>query len=341
MRGGDKKRACGEFLYAANFTSNASPFIPKEKLTPYAFVDLSTEEASRIITLLKSVPKEHMLILILGETINPDNKEANTVNKILNPYHKLLEQPFVQSFSGPKTVLFFEPELKETGEVPVKDKRLINSNIERVVLVKGEFPLSPVYGPHKNVYYNAIPEKFKTKIEYGQPNVFTNVRKTFRNKKVSQAGLAHGLRRFIYPNALAVLNTLVDHPGQLLLNSRITSVCYRSFKYILDMRQAFERPTLVLYEYSEDKYGYGPIKSCNTEYTLFSNTLPGPMETCSEYANLDKYYTMRGFPSVKPEHVDTAKEGILKMDKWANEELLKYIPKKPTGGRRKTRRRNI
>jgi hypothetical protein len=344
MRGGDKARACKQFLDSAELTQNTSLFMPVETLTPFALVDISEDQAKLLISTFQSVPKENMLLLILGETIKPAKKSVNVVDKIRNPYHKLLEQPFVKSFPGPKTILFVDPEIPIEGttpleSIPVVDKQLLESNIETILLLKAGFPLTPVYGPHVGVYYNSIPEEFKSKIEYGQPNVFKQVRKTFTNKKVKVAGLAQGLRRFVFPNAVSVLNVLVDHPGPLLLNSRITSVCYRSFKYILDIRQAFERPTLVLYEYSTPHSG--EIKTCNTETSLFSNTLPGPFETCGEFADVNRYYTLRGFPTVKPEHIETVKEGIMKMDQWTNQELQKYIPKKPSGGskRTKTRRR--
>jgi hypothetical protein len=133
----------------------------------------------------------------------------------------------------------------------------------------------------------------------------------------------------------------VEHPAPVFLNSRITSVCYRSFKYILDVRKSLGFLTDVQYEYSREE-----PRTCNTEYPLFTKDPPGPFVKCSNQANINKYYRKWGFNEVRPNQKEFIEASIREMNQWANQEVQTYIPTPPPsveaakeGGKRKTRKR--
>lgn len=137
----------------------------------------------------------------------------------------------------------------------------------------------------------------------------------------------------------------MKHPSPLVISSRITSICYRSFKYLIDVRAQFHRITKVIYGYTDRK----DVRECTPaeEYALF----PHPFQKCFDKvdidkANLNKYYYFPGVYGYEkystPERSINLQEKIHQMNTWANEELDKYIPRSE-GGRRqgKTHKRRV
>ena len=325
-----KKKACAQFLQAAAQGEN-SQFIPRENLTPYTLYNIDDSTKDILLRAIHSIPKESLLLIVLGES-------EDLVAKILDTHHAALEQEFVTTFEGPISILVIDPEIKtsegqESIEYPIEDS-LKAHRVMRFTGVKAKFPLTPLYGPHKHMdqfyvmkQYGATPRNV---LHYKLNKELFDPIEQIRKMKLSQGMFAS--RRLIHENALTVLNTLVEHPSPLFISSRITSVCYRSFKYLIDVRAKFGRKTLVRYEYTVPKYG--PVNQCVSaeEFSLF----PNPFTKCMSNMNddmLNQYYfnEKRGKPNRSNERRVTLRNKIKEVNEWTDRELAKRIPK---GGKR-------
>ena len=282
------------------------------------------------------------------------------MEKILDKHHKALEQPFVKEFQGSISILAIDPQIhtpegKDTIEYPI-EKSLKDHGVVTFTGINAKFPLTPIYGPHKrrSISYlhtlgvNGL-KTFSWKLH---ETVKKEVEEAFKEKPPLEPAFA--LRRLIHENALAVLNTLVKHEGPLFITSRITSLCYRSFKYLIDIRAQFGRKTLVRYGYTIPNEKRGGLQQCVSaeEFPLF----PSPFTKCmSEKKNnkreiqddiLNTYYMNKNTKNfIKNETKrERLRKRIILVNEWANQELQKRTPApepKPKGGNRrnKTRKR--
>lgn len=352
-----RKKACAQFLQAAQL-GDESQFMPRENLTPYALYNSSEINKRIILEALSRVNPSTFLILLLGESnqIIHGSKGTDLTEKILAPAHDIFGQDFVKGFAGKLSILIIDPTLQMKGTEPIEeypiDPRLVEKNVVSIQLVKAKFPLSPVYGPHKKISLNVLQTAENKKLGNGgyskflalhQPNAFHKQIQSLTNKKIRFRGLPEGLRRIVHTNTLDVLNGFVSYPSPLFISSRITSLCYRSFKYLIDIRATFGRQTWVRYEYTEPR---GPIQECVSaeEYALF----PNPFEKCETSledknlnSHLEIYYTNMLNKNFYKKRVNATKRNSIRnsiraMNAWANEEIRKHIP---SGGKRKTRRR--
>lgn len=332
-----KTKACQQFLQAAQLGYNTSQFIPKENLTPYTLYNTSDSNKDILLSAFAKVDKETLLLLVLGES-------TKLVENLLDETHQVFEQPFVKDFAGNISLVVIDPELRLANSKTIEDaeidSRLKEKKVVSLQLVKAKFPLTPLYGPHKHInipYVISMGAHEKNAMTYKQPNQFRNLMKELRPFK--QRGFYLGLRRLIHDNALVVLNKLVEHPSPLFISSRITSVCYRSFKYLIDVRAAFDRKTLVRYGYT-DRHSVEECVSAE-DYAVF----PDPFQKCvsnMKNTNFKKYYIndvigRKNFNNTNKTQIRTI---FKQMNQWANQELTKKIPKKQEAGfKRRTRRK--
>jgi hypothetical protein len=331
-----KTKACQQFLQAAHLGYNTSQFIPIENLTPFTLYNTSDTNRDILLSAFAKVNKETLFLLVLGES-------TKLVENLLDETHQVFEQPFVKDFAGNISLVVIDPELRLANSKTIEDaeidSRLKEKKVVSLQLVKAKFPLTPIYGPHKQIdypYLSAMGIPSKNALSYKQPNQFKNLET--RLKPFKQRGFFFGLRRLIHENALIVLNKLVEHPSPLFISSRITSVCYRSFKYLIDVRAAFDRKTLVRYGYT-DRHSVEECVSAE-DYAVF----PDPFQKCvsnMKNANFKKYYIndVIGRKNFNNTNKRTIRTIIKQMNQWANEELTKRIPKKQEAGfRNRTRK---
>ena len=343
MNRNSRQEACNQFLEAANYTKDISNLFPKENLTPYALMNTSNANKDLLLDALKIIPKETLLIIVLGET--SPSKEI-----LLEKTHAIFDQPFIKTFEGHISVLFIDPflELPEGPEIqaiPIDDS-LRAYNIVNMIGVKAKFPLSPVYGPHKYLdvdYFSNMRNLKNTDamLKFQQPKVLNNIheqlRSTFKNRVTAPSPAIPAFRRLIHKNTIKVLNDLVEYPSPVFISSRITAICYRSFKYLIDMRAILGKKTLVRYEYT-NTWG-GPIKTCVSaeEYALF----PDPFTKCKAGMNNNSlkqfYFNTKEKPDLSNENKVLIRKSIHDMDLWANTELQKTLK----GGRRTMTRKRL
>ena len=287
----DTTEACRQFLQAAQVDVDLSPFIPRELMTPSVLYDVNTDTKNLLIEVFQSIPSTNLLLLILGE----GRPMKTLLDRILEPRHDIFNQPIVKEFTGKISLVVIDPELPFDTliEKLQVEEPFLSANVESITLVKSIFPLTPVYGPHKTIDYmsaaayikghpitsaNLNSNMMNTIAHYQQRNNIKQAIKNYRKqyKRLFPPTYQIALRRMIYPNALDVLNTLVQHPSPLFISSRITRMCYRSFKYLLDMRNRFERKTVVRYEYTKP-HG-NKILECDA-----TPIFPEPFQTCAPY----------------------------------------------------------
>lgn len=371
------EKACKEFHKDADL-GEESGYLPIT-ITPFALSNIKEKDKATLLQAIRSVNPETMLILLLGEAnqIIHGSKNVSITNKLLDDYHKLFETPFVREFEGPKSILAIDPGHKLEGGLNIQkydiDERLKAYNVVSILLVKSEFPLTPVFGPHKEFkfpspvdtftrngkptdekpqkngsvrYYRnfLFPEELnairKSLRRDNQPQVFHNIIKESKTFELP-------LRRRVYSKGMDVLEELVTYPGPLVISSRIKDTCYRSFKYLVDRRALFSRPTKAFY----GQTGYPDVQECVSaeNYSLY----PHPFERCREWSTaedkinsyLDRYYFSRFMPSTaKSKSKTKLSPFIRRMNDWANTELERQIlalqrAPPPLGGKRKTRKR--
>jgi hypothetical protein len=337
-----KTKACQQFLQASNLGFDTSSFDPKENLTPYTIYNISDTNRDILLAAIDKVNKDTLLLIVLGET-------TKLVETLLDERHKVFDQPLVKEFPGTISVLFIDPGIdlpnSKTMEDIEIDPRFKEKKVVSIQLVKAKFPLTPVYGPHKEIDYpflTAMGVNYRDALSYKQPNHFKTVETSLRNKlkttRLPQPGFLMGLRRLVHENALVVLNKLVEHPNPLFLSSRITSVCYRSFKYLIDVRAQFGRKTVVRYGYTNKN----EIDECVSaeDYTVF----PDPFQKCiskMNNTNFKKYYmnARKGRTNLSNNNKKNIQTLLHKMNLWANQELTKKMPKKQGGASKKRRQR--
>ena len=335
-----KTKACNQFLQVSNLGFTTSTFKPIENLTPYTLYNTSETNRDILLAAINKVNKETLLLIVLGET-------KNIVENLLDTHHKVFEQPIVKDFAGNISILVIDPELtlpeSETIQDAEIDSKLAEKKVVSMQLVKAKFPLTPVYGPHKEIdipFLTAMGIHYRDANSYKQPNQYKPIRNSLL--KFKQRGFLFGLRRLVHENALLVLNKLVEHPSPLFITSRITSVCYRSFKYLIDVRAQFDRKTIVRYDYTERRADN--VQECvpANEYLVF----PDPFRKCvsnMKNTNFEKYYMDKTFgrKNFTNNEKKTIKNLLRQMNQWANEELTKRMPKKQEGGiyKKQTRRR--
>lgn len=326
-----KQKACEEFFKLADLTESRSEFDPKE-ISPYALYNVNDTDKNTLIRAITSVNHQSLLVIVLGES----NVRAHTlmrielIDKILHPDMNLFSDPLITSFDGPITLLVIDPALdlppgEQIQSIPVEE-RLRERRVTSLVLVDAKFPLTPIYGPHRNIDYSlnksirtanqSNSERRKAFVHLGQPNFF-KVR--VKSNYPSAMNLAE--RRIIHSNALDVLGQLIAFPNPIVISSRITSICYRSFKYLIDMRNRYGRQTTAYYGYTNR----GAPEKCEDTFALF----PQPFTKCSytKNENIDKYYYLDSYPAklrtpVKREEI---RKQIIPMNQWANAELNRYI----------------
>lgn len=337
------KRACNEFYYGA---SGQTEFIP-DTINPYAIPNIGDTDKDILVEAIQAVDKKTMLILVLGESL--DSPKENEVKKTLFQEPDIFTQEFVQTFPGKKSILIIDPghTLSEGKKIePCKiHEELLEKNVVSILLVKASFPLTPIFGPHKTVYYgsrrNVVgAEAFTEFLLEDQPN-------SLKAAKKGLYGFLAPLRRKVYGNAVDVLEELVAFPERLMISSRIQKVCYRSFKYLIDIRALLGRETKAFY----GRTGQVGIECVTAqEFPLF----PGAFRKCRELyasneqkrnAHLDKYYYLAPSPKSRKRNNVSARlmSFIEPMNEWANAELEKRRQavrrNLPKGGKRKTRKR--
>jgi hypothetical protein len=334
----DTTEACRQFLQAAQVDVDSSTFIPKELMTPSVLYDVNTDTKNLLIEVFQSIPSTNLILLILGE----GRPKKTLLARILEPRHDVFNQPIVKEFTGKISLIVIDPELPLDTLVEKLhvEEPFFSANVDSITLVKSIFPLTPVYGPHKTIDYMSAAAYIKGKpvtsvnltrnmintIEHYQQR--NNIKKTIKNyrkqyKRLFPPTYQMALRRMIYPNALDVLNTLVQHPSPLFISSRITRMCYRSFKYLLDMRNRFERQTVVRYEYTKphgDK-----ILECDA-----TPIFPEPFQTCAPYIVSQPAELARLYLKLNSEVLDSSvKSDLLSLtetvDKNANDRLKDTI----------------
>jgi hypothetical protein len=322
------RKACRQFLQASQVSVDASSFIPAELMTPSVLYDIDKETKEFLIhEVFEKVPKENLLLLILGE----GGTLYDLPQRILAEKHDIFKQPIVTEFAGKVSLVVMDPTLQidtVLQNYPV-DSPFPTDKVESITLVKSIFPLTPVYGPHKYVDYPSL-KKF-TNIEgvkglYAkQPNSFKNDMNAMRNR-FKRAGIQKeyryylsAVRRMVYENVLDVLHTIVEHPSPVFLSSRLTKMCYRSFKYILDIRNFFQRQTLVRYEYTKP-HG-DTILECD-DTPIF----PVPFQTCNipllkNDSSVGEYYLENSTKQIPEEQKTHILPYIERMNTWVNHTL--------------------
>lgn len=335
-----KTKACKQFLQASNLGESTSQFIPIQNLTPYALYNTTNTNRDILLRAIEKVNKDTLLLIVLGES-------KDIVENLLDTHHKVFEQPLIKDFAGNISILVIDPDVelpnsKTIGDDEI-DPKLEEKKVVSIQLVKAKFPLTPVYGPHKEIdmpLLTTMGVNIKNLNSYKQPNQYKPLRNSL--KKYKQRGFLFGLRRLVHENALTVLNKLVEHPSPLFITSRITSVCYRSFKYLIDVRSQFDRKTVVRYDYTKRREN--DVQECvpANEYAIF----PNPFQKCvsdMKNTNFEKYYINKRM-GIKKNFTKNEKQTIQnvlrQMNQWADEELTKKIPKKQEAGayKRRTRR---
>ena len=128
MRGGDKKKACDEFLQAAQLGESNSRFIPMENLTPFSLYNSSTENKNKILDALKTIDNTTLLVILLGE---------DKIYNLVDDAHNIFGQEFVTSFPGKISVLSIDPENSdENSSIPESLKeKVISIKVSLFLLV--------------------------------------------------------------------------------------------------------------------------------------------------------------------------------------------------------------
>ena len=339
-RASRKRRACMDFFHDADIGIGSS--LDPRSITPYLLYNITEAEKNTILQAITQINPETLLILVLGEsnTTRHGSSNSSLEEKLLSPLHNMFEDPLISGFDNGITILIIDPAIQlEKDELIGKmevSNQLREKHVESIVLVKTKFPLTPVYGPHKEVQ-NA---DGLTK----QPSFFLRTVKNLA-RGGAVAGLPQALRRLIHTNALQTLQAFVDYPQPLFISSRITTILYRSFKYLIDMRAQRGKHTTVYYGYTFERNDRGSIRAPpeirrNTNnFPLF----PRPFTQCNEDSfltnrHLSQYYNLYRNKTIKKneEWKTRLRAAIHKMDEWANNELESKIP--PAGGKRKTRK---
>jgi hypothetical protein len=345
----DMREACAQFLKAANKSRDTSTYIPAELMTPSLLYDIDNVTKELLLEAIRAVPPKNLLLIVLGE-----GRPLHTlIDRIFVKEHDILNQPIVTAFEGQVSILVIDPTLPSTQEMEIKDP-MPKDKVASITLVKAIFPLTPVYGPHKYVDFPTLfkftglsdkqasksvyfqqPKSFESNM-YGIKNrngtiIKNGIKNTFVKSKSSRLFRTYimAVRRLVYENALEVLNALVERESPLFISSRITKQCYRSFKYLIDIRNLLQRQTIVRYEYTEL---HGPIEECDT-VPIF----PEPFQRCSKFITendktFKKYYfdESESTENLVSPYKETIVNYTKRMNKFANDMLKEKIPKTNT-----------
>jgi hypothetical protein len=319
-----QKKACDEFLAFANIGDN-SKLIPVEQLTPYALYNISNTTRNSLLDAIQDINKDDLLLIILGET-NEKIDNRTFVKNILESAHNLFEQPILKDYDKNITILVIDPTLDTSREIEINDT-LAAKKVRSIILMNEIFPLTPIFGPHKHFRLptGAHIDSLESFFKRIQPEFYSTILQDLKKQKAMGPGIHEALRRMIHTNAILVLNELVKHPSPLVISSRITNICYRSFKYLIDIRSYFNRITKVFHGYTNR----GVVYECTSEKEFL--LYPDPFKKCSNYADIDKYYYRKNIgPTSKfnsEEKRKLLRDKIDLMNAWANGELVRHLPR--------------
>lgn len=200
------ENSCRQFFDYYDLKSQGNGM--ESEIRPINLFDIDTLSKDLIITEIKKVPENNLLFLIVGFSYIY-GKNIDKIEKILHDYENCIymlgiEPDFNRIYDQQHNVargtdLYKDAEKYVFGYFGEK----FHDKIKDKKLITAPFPLT-VYGPDP------------TKSDF-----ISYVR--MRNTE-------------LYLNNLEVLKEIINYNGDVLLLSNITCVCYRAFKYIIDIR---------------------------------------------------------------------------------------------------------
>lgn len=273
LKGGDKEKACKQFWYSTMRPGVVGGGLDPPEMAPHSNPNIDESELDEWLAFLPTLKKENLLLIVMGDPFKKD----------ILQYHNIKNEEFIKSWSGKITVLIVDPMTSDKGEI---DKSTINldgfdDKIESVYVMKIRFPYSP---------FPTLTEHTSGILLEGSP--------------IMQ--MHYGLIPF--PYSIKVLNELVKYPSPIFIDSRMASICLRSFKYLIDMRKIKGLQTKAIYEYSS----IDVPQVCNDEYPVF----PRPLTACD-------YFNESGNPSEKLFEKNSKTQRNKTVKRWHNRGQLK------------------
>lgn len=255
LKGGDKQEACRQ-LWEGVSGSGGVGYSPQE-MAPGLQPDLSLEVLQKWLAFIPSLKKGNLLLFVIGDPFYRD---------ILQTKHNVKNDDFIKSWGGKITV--------------------INTDLANNGGSMESYSYATQYGPKyvdekhsRDTFYEIDKSKinlegFEDKIESffigNLPFPYTPL--SNRTRYTERLSPIYASK--VFPKSLALLHELVKHPSPIFIDSSMTGLCFRSFKYLIDIRKKYGRLTKVIAGYTE-----GQARKCNDEYPIF----PRPWKACNFY----------------------------------------------------------
>jgi hypothetical protein len=255
---GSPQTACKQFFTSWNVDYKQNGYESPD-ITPMYLSDITETDKNLIITKIRNVPKNNILFLILGFQIIP-NKKFSEIDKLIEQSTNNIYVIGIDPDSK-----YFKPGATENN-IPIDDylfkywKETYQSRIMDTSIIEASFPLT--------IYNHETTND--------SPNMST---------------------RQLYFNNLQVIKELIDYNGELIILSNISKNCYRSFKYIIDLRQKCEKKINVIITHDEES-------KCDHDNFIF----PNAYRNCMDYIPDNWPSRMINFKNIDPKYDKAVKK---------------------------------
>jgi hypothetical protein len=258
--------ACKQFFTSWDIDYFQSSF-ESPNITPMTLPDITETDKNVIITKIKNVPKNNILFLILGFQIIP-NKKFSEIDKLIEQSTNNVYMIGIDPDSK-----YFKPGATEEN-IPIDDylfkywKETHKTRIMDTSIINASFPLT-IYN-HETANTPSMNE------------------------------------RQLYFNNLQVIKELIDYNGELIILSNISHPCYRSFKYIIDLRQKCEKKINVIITHDAES-------KCDHDNLIF----PNAYKNCMDYIPDNWPSSMIDFKKPNPKYekaINKNKESLKSVD---------------------------